>query len=194
MSFFEPLPPPPPQTARQWAPPAWDRPSEGTLPTNIPVNEIVHRSEIAVVELEHLRVYPNGFTINLLILTNPHLEQTRPGFAMLAGAGLDPSHRFPRIGVRFADGRTAGRDASFPGPHDTPKDDQGIPTGPILRMTGGGGGSHGYHFGVWVFPLPPGGPLEIYVSLPAGDDSETKVTLDGDAIRAGAEQATVVWG
>jgi hypothetical protein len=193
MSFFEPMPTPEPQAPRHWAPPAWDRPSEGTLPAIIPVGEIVHRGENVVVELEALRVYPNGFTINLFILTNPHVESMRPGFAMRAGAGSDPFSRFPRIGVRFADGRTAGRDAPFFGAHAASRDDAGIPTEPVLTMTGGGGGSNGFHFGAWVFPLPPDGPLEIYVSLPASGVNESKVTLDGGAVRAAAGRATVIW-
>jgi len=193
MSFFEPLPPPPPKSVGQWSAPLWDRPSEGTLPAVLPVGEVVHRSDDAVVELEHLRVYPNGFTVNLLILMNPHLGPRRMELAMFGGAGLDPGQRFPRIGVRFADGRTAGREATFRGHLDVAKDDRGIPTEPILTISGGGGGSHGYHLSVWVFPLPPDGPLEVYVSLPAAGGSESKVVLDGGVVRAAAEQARVIW-
>jgi hypothetical protein len=192
MSFFEPLPPPPPERARQWGPPAWDRPSEGTLPEVVPVNEIVHRSDRVVAQLDHLRVYPNGFTINLFILTNPHLEEDR--LSMLAARGLDPAHRWPRIGVHFADGRTAGREATFHGGHlNVAKDDHGIPSEPILTMAGGGGGSHGWHFSVWVFPLPPDGPLEVYVAFPAADAPESKVVLDGGLVRSAAERAKVIW-
>jgi len=196
MSFFEPLPPPPPPgSTPEWSPPSWDRPSEGTLPAIVPVGEVVHRSEGVVVEVEHVRVYPNGFTINLLILTNPRLGRGRSGFALLGGVGgPDMAQRFPRVGVRFADGRTAGREASFPGHLDVAKDDDGIPTEPIVSMSGGGGGSHGYHFSVWVFPLPPEGPLEVYVSLPAVDDGvESKVVLDGAAVRSAAERARIIW-
>jgi hypothetical protein len=194
MSFFEQLPPPPPASARQWQAPAWDRPSEGTLPAVVPIGEILIRGDSAVVELDVLRVYPNGFTINLFIVTNPQLEQTQPGFGMFGGRGAEGMQRMPRIGVRFSDGRTAGREAVFGrSPFDVPKDAQGLPTEPVIRMTGGGGGSHGYHFGVWVYPLPPEGPLEIYVSLPALEESDKQVVLDGGAIRAAAEKAQVIW-
>lgn len=60
-------------------------------------------------------------------------------------------------------------------------------------MSGGGGGSHGYHLGAWVFPLPPDGPIEVYVSLPAADVSESKVVLDGAVVRSAAERARVIW-
>jgi len=193
MSFFEPLPAPPPDTPQQWSPPVWDRPSEGTLPEIVPVSEIVHRSDSVVVELEHLRVYPNGFTINLYALMDPHLGHRGASFAMLGGPGPDLRQRYPRVGVRFADGRTAGRDAKFPFQQGIAKDERGIPTEPVLAMTGGGGGSHGYHFGVWVFPLPPDGPLEVYLSIPAAGHSESKVVIDGAVIRSAAERARVIW-
>jgi hypothetical protein len=195
MSFFEPPPPPPPERERRWAPPLWDRPSEGTLPALVPVGEIVHRGDDMVAEIQHLCVYPNGFTINLLILGNPHRATAATGHLMMLGAGADWARRVPRIGVRFADGRTAGRRAAgFPGAFDVAKDEQGIPTEPIVRMAGGGGGSGGYHLGVWVYPLPPPGPLEVYVSLPAAGVEETKVVLDGGAVRAAADRARVIWG
>ena len=193
MSFFEPAPPPPPERERQWGPPAWDRPSEGTLPAVVPVHEIVHCSDRVVAELDYLRVYPNGFTINLFILTNPHLEEAAPASRILAAGQGHVVHRWPRIGVRFADGRTAGREATFPGHLDVTKDDRGIPTEPILTMAGGGGGSHGWQFSVWVFPLPPAGPLEVYVALPAADAVESKVVIDGGLVRSAAERARVIW-
>jgi hypothetical protein len=193
MSFFEPFPPPPPPGEHRWAPPAWDRPSEGTLPAIVPVGEIVHRGDVVVVEIDHLRVYPNGFTINVVILMNPHLDPSTAGRILRGDGGPPAEHRFPRIGVRFADGRTAGREAGFPGSFDVPKDEQGIPTVPVLRMVGGGGGSGGYHYRVWVFPLPPAGPVELHVSLPSADPSESKIVIDGAEIRAAAERATIVW-
>jgi hypothetical protein len=163
------------------------------VPEVVPVNEIVHRSDKAVAQLDHLRVYPNGFTINLLILTNPHLEEARPESRMLVTGGVGMVHRGPRIGVRFADGRTAGREAAFLGHLDVAKDDRGVPTEPILTMVGGGGGSHGWYCSVWVFPLPPDGPLEVYVELPATDASESKVVLDGAVVRSAGERAKVIW-
>ena len=193
MSFFEPLPPPPPERALQWGPPAWDRPSEGTLGVVVPVNEIVHRRDAVVAELDYLRVYPNGFTINLFILVNPHLDEQGAGPRMLAGGRLGLAHRWPRIGVRFADGRTAGRGATAPGLINVAKDNRGIPTEPILTMAGGGGGSHGWQYSVWVFPLPPDGPLEVHVALPTADAAESRVVLDGALVRAAAERARVIW-
>ena len=73
------------------------------------------------------------------------------------------------------------------------KDDRGVPIDPIIRMTGGGGGGHGFRAGFWVFPLPPDGSVEIFVTFPVVTDDEGSHALDGSAIRAAAEKATVIW-
>jgi hypothetical protein len=197
MPFFEPEPPPPnlpPQPAGPWAPPAWDRPSEGTLPAIYPVGEIIHRSEDAIVELELLRVYPNGVSIGFAIRWNPNTPHEQAGGRMLMRRGPGGPYGFPRIGVRFADGRTAGqRGGSFAWMHDVEKDENGIPTQPVITGGGGGGSSYEYQFNVWVFPLPPEGPLEIHTMLSPPDGDETTTVLDGAAIRAAAARAHVIW-
>jgi hypothetical protein len=62
-----------------------------------------------------------------------------------------------------------------------------------LTFTGGGGGSAGFSFSVWVYPLPPVGPLEIFVAMPDVADHEERVVVDGAEVRAAAERATVIW-
>jgi hypothetical protein len=188
VSFFEPLPPEKPQRIRQWGPPAWDRPSEGTLPATFAVDGLLHRNDAVAVCVDCLKVYPNGFTINIVILTNPHTAHERVGVMGEAGR-----RRMLRVGVRFADGRSAGRSATWPGGGSMSKDDQGIPTEPVLRMTGGGGGTGRWRFGAWVFQLPPEGPLEIFVGLPVAGLEEASVTVDGGSVREAASRATVLW-
>ena len=99
--------------------------------------------------------------------------------------------RFPRVGVRFADGRPGRRS-----PHpftDAEKDEDGMPTRPIIRMTGGGGGGNGFRRGLWVFPLPPPGPVEIFVSAPQVGGDESRVIVEGADVLAAAERAEVIW-
>ena len=98
----------------------------------------------------------------------------------------------PRIGVRFADGRVGGRSA-MPGRFGVPKDEQGLPTEPFVNFVGGGGGTGGWRFGAWVYPLPPDGPLEIIVALPGPDAHEMSTVVEGSAVRAAAERARVIW-
>ncbi len=191
MPFFEPLPPPPPPREQAWGPPVWDRPSEGVVPGVLAVNALLHEGEDAAVAVDRLDVYPNGFTVSLLILFDPH--RPREAAAQLHQAGR-PMFMWPRVGVRFADGRTAGRSPGFGAAQHLRKDEHGIPLEPVVRMTGGGGGgSSGWRTSAWVFPLPPDGPLEIYVGLGTETPVEAGVTLDGSAVRAASGQAKVVW-
>jgi len=186
VTFFEPLPPPGLPTDRRWSPPAWDRPSEGTLPATLPVDAVLSQTEDAVVAIPHLDVFPNGFRVNVAILMNPsraHEIQARV-------------HRGPmgmvRVGVRFSDGRVGGRGFGR-GIGDIPKDDEGVPTQPYVGFGGGGGGTGGWRFGAWVFPLPPDGPLEIFVALPPPATGEFSTVVEGSAVRAAADRARVIW-
>jgi hypothetical protein len=189
-SFFESSSARPPfeRPPWQWAAPVWDRPSEGTVPVAVPVNELVFQGPNAVVAIDCLRVYRNGFTVGLFALADPRIE---PG----------PTHpirsatRFPRVGVRFADGRTAGQADDIRSPAELPKDDRGVPIDPVVRYTGGSGGRSTFQTAVWVHPLPPDGPLEIFVGVTdaAGHSHETRVEVDGAAVRAAAERARVIW-
>jgi hypothetical protein len=138
-----------------------------------------------VVPVDTLDVYPNGFTINLHILFNPHRAQDSRMPMHLGGP-----NRWPRVGVRFADGRTGGRGQRRRGGMDIEKDEKGLPTGVYVGF--GGGGSGGWRFRPWVYPLPPEGPVEIFVGVPAGPD-EASITVDGSVIRSAAGQSKVIW-
>jgi hypothetical protein len=188
MSFFDPLPPSPSADEQKWTPPAWDRPSEGVLPELMAVNAMLHQNDDVALAIDRLEVYPNGFTICLAILFNPYKGQEVSTMVHRA-----PSNVWPRIGVRFADGRTAGRSQFIGSTHEVPKDEHGIPVEPFMRMVGGGGGGSGWRTSTWVFPLPPDGPLEVIVGLDVLELTETSVTLDGTEVRAAAKRAKVMW-
>jgi hypothetical protein len=153
----------------------------------LPVNAIAHQGPDAVIAVENLGVYPNGFTVNVRVLMNPH-SQNDIGASLRARAG-----HWPRIGVRFSDGRSGGRSPRLRGLlAGLAKDEQGLPTEPFVNFVGGvGGGSAGWQFRAWVYPLPPEGPVEIFVQVPTMDESS--VTVDGLAVRRAAERAIVIW-
>ena len=184
VTFFEPLPPPPdPSGAREWAAPGWDRPSEGTLPATLSLDAILGQEELGVVAIPSFDVYPNGFRVNGLILFNPRRVQE-------VQAILHPPRGMVRVGVRFADGRV-GRPEFGRG--TLPKDEQGVPTQPYVGFAGGGGGSGGWKFGAWVYPLPPDGPLEVFVALPDPSNNEYSTMVEGSAVREAAQRARVIW-
>jgi hypothetical protein len=176
----------PEPSEREWAPPAWDRPSEGTLPATLAVDAVLGQEENAVVAIPSLDVYPNGFRINVQLLLNPRRAQEIQALMHRPRMGM------VRIGVRFADGREGGR-GGMRGRNELSKDEQGVPTQPFVGFGGGGGGSGGWRFSAWVFPLPPDGPLEIFVALPDPSNTEYSTVVDGADIRAAAEHARVIW-
>jgi hypothetical protein len=217
--FFEPLDEPPPEFQqegeRSWAPPAWDRPSEGTLPAVVGVSRLLSRTDNVAVAVDHVRVSPNGFQIVVGVLSNPRLApELRTGgfasFSLIAARRPAPDeddatprvpspplrpypgwHMGPRMGVRFSNGQSA--QALGLSPFDVPKDEEGIPTEPVIRGGGGGGGNGIFRFEYWIFPLPPPGPLEVFAEWPTAGIEETSIVLDGDEIRAAAHRAIVLW-
>lgn len=161
------------------------------MPWIVPVNAIVHRNTDTVIVIQSVAAYPNGFVVDIGIRASPHRSQRE-----IMARVHTPGARLPRVGVRFSDGRTAGRKAVPIGVGSTleiPKGSDGIPTEPIVRMTGGGGGPNVWRFGAWVYPLPPDGPLEVFVSMPVAGLDEGNVVIDGGEIRTAAQRATVVW-
>jgi hypothetical protein len=62
------------------------------------------------------------------------------------------------------------------------------PTGPILRLRGGGGTSHYQLMHWWAWPLPPSGPLEFICQLGTG---ETRVGIDAQLILDAAQRSAV---
>jgi hypothetical protein len=213
--FAEPSPEPQQPAERSWAPPEWDRPSEGTLPAIIGVSRLLGRTDNVALAVDHVRVYPNGFQIVVSTRTNPRLppELRTGGFAsvtLLAARSaapdrddattplppppLLPHHRLhmgPRIGIRFSNGQSAGADRQSP--FEVAKDEHGIPTGPVILGGGGGGGNGHFRFDYWVFPLPPPGELEVFAEWKIAGIEETSIVINGDDIRDAAQHATILW-
>lgn len=144
----------------------------------------VHQTDDTVVAIEDIGVYPNGFTIHFLVLWNPRLSDRRVGHAMR-------EEGFPKVTIRFADGRTASREAGL---SDARKDDSEARTNPYVCIAPPiVGGTAGWHVRVWVFPLPPDGPVQIVIGQFDPGRGDTTVTVDGSVVRAAAQRAKVIW-
>ena len=89
---------------------------------------------------------------------------------------------------RDAPGAAAARN-----PFGVPTNDEGIPLEPLLRPSGGGGSSTRYAMGFWCFPLPPEGPVRVYVEWADRGIEETSVEFDAGLIREAAARAVVLW-
>jgi hypothetical protein len=151
----------------------------------VAVDAVLDPNDLVAVAIEHLEVYRNGFTINLLIRVNPNRVRD-----IVETLGSPGPNRSPRVGIRFADGRTATSDLGISA--DLPKDERGVPTVPIVSVRSGGGFG-GWRAWAWVFPLPPDGPLEILVGFDAAGLDESRIRVDGTAVRRAAGRAREVW-
>jgi hypothetical protein len=189
MSFFEPLPPEPSPQQHPWGPPVWDRPSDGTLPFPVPVGAVLHQTTTWWCRLTRSMSIRTG-SPSTFTSSSIHIGHKIRECRCTSADRIGGPNRWPRVGVRFADGRTGGRGQRRRGGMDIEKDEKGLPTGVYVGF--GGGGSGGWRFRPWVYPLPPEGPVEIFVGVPAGPD-EASITVDGSVIRSAAGQSKVIW-
>lgn len=93
----------------------------------------------------------------------------------------------PLFGVGLADGRKAMLGVRVPPPPD------GEPDGPVLWPRGGSGGGDEWRMGVWLWPLPPSGPVTLVAAWPAKGVAERAVTIDGAEVARAAERAEKLW-
>jgi hypothetical protein len=49
------------------------------------------------------------------------------------------------------------------------------------------------HYGYWVWPLPPEGPLAFVCEWPIADIPETRTEIDSALLRDAAADAVIVW-
>jgi hypothetical protein len=141
---------------------------------------LITRSGRFVVAVRHVVAFPAGVEVE----AEAHSRGTAPGSDDVTGL---PELRFR---VLLADGRVAVQD-----------DEAGLRNGagPMLKVTGfegssgGPGGDEHVRMSVWLWPLPPPGPVTVTCSWPGRGLQDASIVLDGDAIRAAATQALPFW-
>jgi hypothetical protein len=192
MSFFEP-PPPPPLPPREHFQPEWIGPPENVLGVALPIRLLLARTESAAVLVQHVTVYPKGmhFELSIYRRSAPEDPTTDPWHAFhmwrhtVRGGELPPE--LLRFGVQLADGSKATTLGPHPYGPDRP------PEHPVLLQHGGGGGGLRYDMGLWLWPLPPAGPLGFVVEWPSEGIEETRVEIDAEPIRKAAQEAETLW-
>jgi hypothetical protein len=160
----------------------------------------IARNDHLVVVVRELRAYPTGFEItvegHLRFGELPPLETLELSSAEELDLTDDGDLRRdfvygPRFGVRFSDGRaTVQGDAS--GVHGN---------GPLMivrfseRSRGGPDDGDDVRMSLWIWPLPPPGPVRLtctwLVDGSAGGPLE--IDLDGNGIRAAARRVEPYW-
>jgi hypothetical protein len=175
MSFFEKPALRPPAEPRM---PVWSRGPEDMVPGVVPVALLVARTDTHAVLIDGLLVYPTGFDFDLAVRRHPRQPRHHRHRPHLWDDQL-------RLEVRFADGRTADND---PGRWPQPSGDQ-LPDPPLLyQSTISPDGGH-----VWLWGLPPPGPLTFACQWPAEQIPPSQADLDAELVLAAAARAQTLW-
>jgi hypothetical protein len=189
MGFFEYAPEPIPRARRHRFHPAWMRP-ELALPVAVPITLVLAGTDDLAVGIHSVNAYPAGFefTMSLISLVERrHLHATGSLEHMVRGGELrELPGEFLRLGVVFADGRTATNLGSSGPPSPGSSN-------PMLQGGGGGGGMRRHDAAYYVWPLPPEGPLQFICEWPAYGIPESTVSVEATPILQAATQAIVLW-
>jgi hypothetical protein len=175
MSFFDEIPPSHPEEGapRQ---PEWAAPPENVVGATVPFDLVLASTGTVAVVVGGMTAYPTGLAFEVRILRREpapddlffRLHHPRPG-------GF-------RFGVELPDGSRAFADQ---GPAEPGR-------GPTLSQRGGHGGGLSFELGMWLWPLPPAGPLRFACAWPDEGIEETSAELDAP-IREAAARAIELW-
>jgi len=191
MSFFtdgprsRPLFPVPEQelfgyNGRPWV----ETPHEYIVPAILPWSMPLGRAERTIVALRGIEVWPESVSFQLSVYSRDLLLD-EPGEGLIDHRRV-PDYNALLVGVLFPDGRRASSETiSVP---SAAKPDQ-----PVLRAQGLGGSAFHVDHEIFLWPLPPDGPLEFIVQWLDRDIEETHTALDGTAIRDAAKEAGEIW-
>jgi hypothetical protein len=201
MSFFPPDPEMPEPEEGDWTPPPWAGPPEDELPAVVPVSEILATTEHVAIALIGVHVHREGIELRLERRLRRNGLSTREWHELCAvfmehwpTAGMqDPQDRL-RFGVVLGDGeRVLADEWPHPGMGDPSED----PSRHRLTRRGGGGGGSGSTYsstdGLWLWPAPPAGAIELVMQWPALGIDERRTILDANAMLELVPSAKPFW-
>ena len=178
---------------------AWQGPPTDILGHPAPIQQFVARTDHAVVALRHVVVFPEGCSLSLHVAVRRGSLDDSVWKGVLVSDARGGPHPRPtdadlNFGIRFPDGSKAMTiDNVFRG-LATPTD---RPEPPVLIETGSESTSNDRFYQsdrqLWLWPLPPPGPLEFVIEWRKMGIDATPTTLDGEAIAHAAEQALPYW-
>jgi hypothetical protein len=127
------------------------------------------------------RVYPSGLSFGV----NVQRREQADGHPLFFGPH-EPDG--PRFGLLLADGRKVVVQSLASGRPFLRQPDQ-----PLLRPRSGSGGGRLTRAEMWLWPLPPPGPLTFFCAWPGEGVEETSAEIDAGEILAAASRAVEMW-
>ncbi len=201
MSFFPPDPEiPEPEESETSRQPRWQAP-EDELPVLLPVSETLAATEHLALGLIGVAVYSDGVEFRLEGrlrrngLSASEWNELCADFIghSLMGGPTHPEGRL-RFGLVLGDGEKVLADG-FPFSPDPDAAGDSAKHSLYRNNGGAGGSSHRYSSTerLWLWPLPPEGPIEFVLQWPALEIGETRVVLDGSAMRELSGRVARFW-
>jgi hypothetical protein len=191
---------PAPPVGPVWAGPPWHvRPGIAGLSV-----ELGH-SDSTVVLLEGAAAYEQGVVLNLVVRVREtdadEWRRVLRGFSMVDGREVRSVMTPPGLSwaVEYPDGRCVSTEDESPwaaGPPDGASDATWIPDQPVLEAVAVPPSTFSDRWSreVWLWPLPPAGPLRFTCSWPERGIRTTTVVLDvGTALLEAAAAAKPLW-
>lgn len=181
MGFFDEPPAGPPPPAPDYRTPEWLAPPENVVPATVALDAVlVRRADLAVWVADAL-AFPTGLSFGLSVLRREAGDRMTPFFGPSGPGQL-------RFGLLLADGRkVVTQDLGGMKPFLS------RPDRPLLRPRSGGGNGKVVSAQMWLWPLPPPGPLEFVCAWPDEGIEETRVRIDAGPVLAAAARAIELW-
>lgn len=142
---------------------------------------VIARSDRGVLIARHVLAFPSGVVIEV----EAHGRGTYD-----SASYRNPMPRALWFSVRFEDGREAEIDDDF-----GLRDGRGPMLHAYASQSSGGGRDAGddIQTNLWLWPLPPPGPVVLTCSWTHAGIDGAELLLDGDALRSAAEHAEPFW-
>jgi hypothetical protein len=161
--------------------PEWIGPPENVIPATVALDLVlVQRADLAIWIADAL-VFPSGLSFGISVQRRQRSQEPPLFFGPVEPGG-------PRFGLRLADGRKVVVQRSG---EMRPFLQQ--PDHPILRPRSGSGGGHLSRATMWLWPLPPAGPLTFVCAWPAKGVEETSAEIDTGPLLAAGARAVEMW-
>ena len=172
----------------------WYQPPQDELPALYAISELIASTDRVAIALVGARAYSDGVEF----IIERRLRRGDIPFAQWQQVHTEFVGHWPgtswddqlQWGLVLSDGQRLHLD-----PLNFPLAE--TPTGHVLSRTGGSGGGGSTHYsvsdGLWLWPLPTEGPIELVMQWPAYNIPETHIALDSTPIRQLATRTRPLW-